>query len=100
MSPSSRSAAGRRLEAAVDQDVGDLGLLLHVVGERHVGVAHGAEVEDQVGLGVEHHLEVGRAAAPGQAAERGQIAIGGAMKGRSSAVGGLGQPVIFSGASM
>ena len=69
----------RRLEAAVDQDVGDLGLLLHVVGERDVGVAHGAEVEDQVGLGLEHHLEVGGAAAAGETAERRQVAICGAM---------------------
>ena len=92
---------GRRLEAAIDQDVGELDLLLHIVGERHVGLAHGAEVEDQVGLRFEYNLEVGRAASScSRRPSAGRSRYGAAMNGRSSAVGGLGQPVIFSGANM
>ena len=75
ISPKQPQRRRGRLEAAVDQHVGDLGLLLHVVGERDVGVAHGAEVEDQVGLRLEHHLEIGGAAVTRQPAQRRQVAI-------------------------
>ena len=56
---------GRVGEAAVDQQIGDAGLLLHPVGQRDVGVADAAEVEDQVGLDLEDDLEVGGVAAAG-----------------------------------
>ncbi len=66
---------GRRLEAAVDEDVGDARLRLHAVREIGIGVAHRAEIEDEVGLQRQHALEVRLAAPPGQPAGLGQVAV-------------------------
>ena len=57
------------VEAAVEQRIGNAGLLLHAVGERDVGRADAADVEDEVGLEREHDLEIGGVAAPGDAAD-------------------------------
>ena len=55
----------RRLaQSAVEEDVGDLGLILHIVGEGDVRWADAADVDDQVGLEFQHVLQIGRASAP------------------------------------
>jgi hypothetical protein len=65
-----------RLEAAVHQEVRDAGLRLHAVREVDVGVAHRAEIDNQVRLDLQHPLEVGVAATAGQSAGAGQVTIG------------------------
>ena len=52
---------GRVLEAAIDQDIGNAGLCLHPVGEIDIGVAHRAEINDQIGLGRQDAFEIGLA---------------------------------------
>ena len=59
----------RGLEAAVEQRIGNAGLLLHPVGERHVGVGHVADVEDEIRLEREHGLDIGGVAAAGDPAD-------------------------------
>ena len=56
------------VEAAVEQGVGDSGLLLHAVGERDIGRIDAADVGDEIGLERENDLEIGGVAAPGDAA--------------------------------
>ena len=53
----------------------------------------------EIGLRLQHHLDIGGIAAPGQAAVLGQVAAAGRMYSRSFGRGALGQPIIFSGAS-
>src|SRR5262245_14832409 len=62
-------AIGERnaVEAAVEQRVGDAGLLLHAVGERDIGRIDAADVENEIGLEREYDLEIGGVAAPGDA---------------------------------
>ena len=55
------------VEAAVEQRIGNAGLLLHAFGERDIGRARAADVEDEVGLERQHDLEIGGVAAPGDA---------------------------------
>lgn len=61
---------GRRggIKAAVEQRVGNAGLLLHAIGERHIGRGQTADVEDEVRLECEHGFEIGSVAAAGDAA--------------------------------
>ena len=60
-------ADGNAGEAAVEQRIGNAGLLLHAVGERDVGRVDAADIENQIGLEREHDLEIGGVAAPGDA---------------------------------
>ena len=48
----SERPVGRRraLEAAVEQRIGDAGLLLHAVGERDIGVGHVADIKNEIRL--------------------------------------------------
>jgi hypothetical protein len=64
---------GRR-QAAIQQQIGDAGLRLDPLGERDIGRADLAEVDDQVGLDGQHHLEIGAAAAAGELAQLRQVA--------------------------
>ena len=66
--------SGRVFEATIDQDVRDTGLRLDPLGERDIGVAHRAEVDDQVGLGLQQHLEIDRVAT-GERAEHRQVPV-------------------------
>ena len=55
----------RRLaERAVEEHIGDLGLLLHIVGERYIGGTDAADIDDQIRLELEDILQIGGAAAP------------------------------------
>src|SRR5262245_36018800 len=54
--------------AAVEQRVGNAGLLLHAVGERDIGRIDAADIENEIGLEREHDLEIGGVPAPGDAA--------------------------------
>ena len=66
---SERAVAERNaVEATVEQRVGDAGLLLHALGERHIGRVHAAHIENEVGLEREHDFEIGGIAAAGDAA--------------------------------
>ena len=73
LAPDERAERAVRLrdpvEPAVEERVGDARLSLHPIGERHVGGGGRADVEDEVRLALQHLLEIGRAAAAGQAAE-------------------------------
>ena len=69
-----------RVEPAVEQGVGNPGLLLHAGGERHVGVVDGADVEDQIGLELEQNFEICRVAAAGQPTNLGLVAPARAQK--------------------
>ena len=62
------------VEVPVDQQIGDAGLLLHTRRQRRKGRRDRAEIEDQVGPRLEHHLHIGGVAAPRQPAELGQVA--------------------------
>ena len=66
-------AIGRRdrIEPAIQQRVGNAGLLLHARRERHEGRRGRADVEDQVGLERQHDFEIGGVAAAGDAADLG-----------------------------
>ena len=66
--------AGGVLEAPVEQEVGHAGLLLDALRKGNESRVHGAEIQDDVRLGLDHHLHVGGIAAPGKAAKLGQIA--------------------------
>ena len=55
------------VEAPVEQGIGNAGLLLHALGERDIGRARAADVEDEIGLERQHDLEIGGVAAPGDA---------------------------------
>ena len=65
----------RGVEVPVEEDVRDAGLLLHAVGERGEGRVGRAHVDDEIGLGLQHHLDVGRVAAPGEPPELGQVRV-------------------------
>lgn len=73
-----QQAQGRRraFEATVDQDVRDAGLALNPIGLIDEGVAHGAEVENQVGLQRQHALKIGFAGLSAQTAHAGQTGVG------------------------
>ena len=58
---------GGGLEAAVEQRIRYAGLLLHPVGERHIGRADVANVQNEIGLERQHGLQIGGIAAPGDA---------------------------------
>ena len=64
----------RLVESAVEKHVRDLGLILHVVGERDVGGADAADIDDQVRLELQHILQVGGVPAPREPAVFGQVA--------------------------
>src|SRR5262249_31326733 len=68
-----------RAEPAVEQGVGNPGLLLHPRGERYVSVVDGADVEDQIRLELEQILEVCRVAAAGHPPNLGLVATAGAQ---------------------
>ena len=63
-------AVGERnaVETAVQQSIRDAGLLLHAIGERHIGRVHAADVENEIGLEREHDFEIGGIATSGDAA--------------------------------
>ena len=60
---------GGLVETAVEQRVGNAGLLLHAIGERNVGRVGVADVENEIGLERQHRFEIGGVAAPGEAAD-------------------------------
>jgi hypothetical protein len=62
------------VETAIEERIGNAGLLLHPVGEGDVGIVDGADIENEVGLEIEQHLEVRRVAAPGEAPDLGLVA--------------------------
>ena len=64
----------RLVQGAIEENVGDLGLILHSVGEGDVRWADAADVDDQVGLELQHVLQIGHASAPREAAVLRQIA--------------------------
>ena len=65
---------GDLVEAAVEQGVGNAGLLLHAIGSLNKRARGRADVEDQVRLQLQQHFEIGGVAAPGQPAELGPSA--------------------------
>ena len=65
----------RRLQAPVEQDVGDARLLLHAVGEGGERAGGRAHVDDEVGLRLQHDLDVGGAAAAGEAPQLGKLRV-------------------------
>jgi hypothetical protein len=65
---------GGAAQPTVEQQIWHGGLVLHASGQRRKGRGHGAEVENDVGLRLQHHLDIGSVAAPGQPAELGQVA--------------------------
>ena len=52
-----------RVEAAVEQRVGNAGLLLHPLGQRDEGAAGRADIEDEIGLERDHAFQIGGVAA-------------------------------------
>ena len=51
-------------EASINQQIGDPGLLLYPISERHIGRIDCAEVDDEIRLGFDHDFEVSGIAAP------------------------------------
>ena len=70
---------GNGVEAAVEQRIGNAGLRLHALGQRHESGARRADVEDEIGLERDHRFQVGRVAAPGEAADLGRVQTSGSM---------------------
>jgi hypothetical protein len=66
---------GDRFEPAVEEQVGQAGLLLDAVGERDEHRRRGADVHHEVGPRSEQHLHVGRVAAAGEAAQLGEPGV-------------------------
>jgi hypothetical protein len=54
----------RILEPAVEQDIGDLGLFLHVVGERDLGCSGAAAIKYEIRFELQHILKVSCTPAP------------------------------------
>src|SRR4029434_1032202 len=51
-------------EATVEQQIRNTGLLLHAVGERYIGRVDHTIVDDHIGTGRQHDLNIGRVAPP------------------------------------
>ncbi len=56
-----------RIEAPIEQRIGNAGLLLHARGQRNKGRIGRAGIQDQVGFEREYHFEIGSVAAAGDA---------------------------------
>lgn len=65
------------VKAAVEQGIGDAGLLLDALGELDIGAAGRAGIDDEIRLGLEHGFEIGAVAATGDAADLGPVADAG-----------------------
>ena len=95
-----RNVVGGFGETATDQHRGDMGLLLHPIGERHIGGRGVADIEHQIGRQPHDIFEIDRVAATGEPAELRQLGISSpAEMGCASGLGARVQPSIFSGAS-
>src|SRR6516225_8691497 len=62
-------------EPTADQREGNMGLLLHAIGERHIGRAGIADIEHQIGSQPHDVFEIDRIAASGKPPEFGEVGI-------------------------
>ena len=86
-------------EPAADQRVRNMRLLLHPIGERHIGGADVANIEHQIGLQPHHIFEIDRVAATGQPADFGELGVSRRQKRPRLRAGRPVQPSIFSAAT-
>jgi len=54
---------------AIEQRIGNTGLLLHAIGERNVGRIDVTHVENEIGLECDYRFQIGGVAASGEAAD-------------------------------